>query len=170
MATPYVGEIRQFGGNFAPDGWAFCRGQILPIAENDVLYNLIGTTYGGDGMETFGLPDLQGRVPVHTGTQAGVTYTMGEKAGVETVTLNTAQLPVHGHIPMACTTGGSDNPAGAVWAPASSGNAYTAAPGTVSLGPATIAASGGSQPHENMHPFLAVSFIIALYGVYPSQS
>src|ERR1051325_6011627 len=98
MSQPFVGEIRMFGGSFAPAGWAFCAGQLLPISENETLFNLIGTTYGGDGQSTFGIPDLQGRVPVHAGTQAGVTYTLGEMAGTETVTLTTQQIPTHNHM------------------------------------------------------------------------
>src|SRR5438552_9926027 len=106
MSQPYVGEIRMFGGNFAPAGWAFCQGQIIPISQNDTLFNLIGTTYGGDGQETFGLPDLQGRVPVHNGTGPGLsTYVIGEKSGVESVTLTTNQIPIHSHVPLANSTG-----------------------------------------------------------------
>lgn len=171
MAQPYIGEIRQFGGNFAPAGWMLCQGQILPISEYDTLFNLIGTTYGGDGQETFALPDLQGRVPIHMGTQqGGSTYVIGQKAGTETVTLNLNQIPSHTHLPTASTTGGSDRPQSAVWGASPTGIPYAEAPGTVKLNPASIGATGGSQPHDNMHPFLAVSFIISLYGIYPSQS
>ena len=170
MSQPYVGEIRQFGGNFAPAGWMLCAGQILPISEYDVLFNLIGTTYGGDGQETFGLPDLQGRVPMHMGTQAGTTYTIGENAGTETVTLNINQIPVHSHIPIAATVGGSDAPAGNVWGNSTTGVPYAAPPGTLAMNPAAVTGTGGSQPHDNMHPYLTVSFIISLYGIYPSQS
>lgn len=170
MAQPYIGEIRQFGGNFAPVGWQFCRGQIISIAENEVLYQLIGTTYGGNGVETFGLPDLQGRIPLHMGTQGDIPYVIGQKAGVESVTLTTQQIPAHTHVPSASTTGGSDNPSGAVWGPSTSGNAYAAAPGSLSLGATTVNPAGGSQPHDNMHPFTAVSYIIAMYGVFPTQS
>src|SRR6266480_5292182 len=106
MGEPFVGEIRMFGGNFAPAGWAFCQGQLMPISENETLFNLIGTTYGGDGQETFGIPNLQGRVPMHAGTGGGITYTLGEMAGVESVTLTTQQIPIHSH-PFTASTAGS---------------------------------------------------------------
>lgn len=170
MSQPYVGEIRQFAGTFAPVGWMLCQGQIVPISEYDVLFNLIGTTYGGDGVETFALPDLQGRVPMHMGTQGGITYNIGEKAGTESVTLTTQQIPVHSHVPLAATVGGSDAPAGAVWGNSTTGVPYAAPPGTLAMNPASVTASGGSQPHDNMHPFLTVSFIISMYGIFPSQS
>src|SRR5689334_17233619 len=124
MAQPYVGEIRMFGGNFAPVGWAFCNGALLPISENETLFNLIGTTYGGDGQSTFALPDLQGRFPMHQGTLAGTTFTIGEKGGVETVTLTVNQIPTHSHTPNAGTASGSDSPVGNVWGVSNNAKPY----------------------------------------------
>jgi microcystin-dependent protein len=176
MSLPYVGEIRMFGGNFAPAGWAFCMGQLMPISENDTLFALIGTTYGGDGRETFGLPNLQSRVPLHMGTSLqGTTFTIGEAAGVETVTLTTQQIPSHTHSLMATSTGQVNAPA-ANTIPASAtslqpGLQTYGLPGSspTSLVPATIGADGGSLPHENRQPFLTINFIISLFGVFPSQ-
>lgn len=171
MSNPYVGEIRMFGGNFAPAGWAFCSGQLLPISENDVLFNLIGTTYGGDGQETFALPNLQSRVPVHSGTgPGGLTYQLGEQGGVESVTLTTNQIPVHSH-PMVASTAdaNSPNPGGNVLAqPVTTTPYFNDIPNTTLNGSA-IAPVGGSQPHENMQPYLAVNFIISLFGIFPHQ-
>jgi microcystin-dependent protein len=168
MADMYVGEIRQFAGNFAPQGWALCNGAILPIAEYETLFTLIGTTYGGNGESTFALPDLRGRLPVHQGSSGGASYVMGQAAGTEQVTLISLQMPVHSHTPAAAGTGGMDNPGGNFWATSGS-NAYAQPPGTTMMNPASIAIAGGSQPHDNMHPYLAVTYIIALYGIYPSQ-
>jgi microcystin-dependent protein len=168
MSQPYVGEIRIFGGNFAPAGWAFCDGQEIPISENDTLFNLIGTTYGGDGMETFALPNLQGRVPLHMGQGPGLTNrTLAETGGTESETLSTQQIPLHNHTPLASGTGGSDSPTGNVWGSSVTGKPYVAAPANASLNPSSIAPAGGSQPHDNMMPYLAVSYIISLYGIYP---
>jgi microcystin-dependent protein len=172
MATPYIGEIRIFSGTFAPVDWALCNGQLLAISQYDALYSLIGTTYGGDGQNTFGLPDLQGRVPVHQGQGAGLSnYVIGQKAGVETVTLTSAQLAMHSHAAMGSSASSNlqSNPAGNTWAvntdqsfgPGTSANA------TMNL--ASIGNSGNSQPHDNMDPYLAITFIIALQGVYPTQ-
>lgn len=167
MAQPYVGEIRMFGGNFAPAGWMFCSGQLLAISENDTLFNLIGTTYGGDGQSTFALPDLQGRVPVHQGNG----FVLAQNGGSEQVTLNINQLPVHTHPPLASSAGGSDNPSGNFWANSTTGKPYAAAPPAVTMNPGTIgAAVGGSQPHDNMIPFLGVSYIISLFGIFPSPT
>jgi microcystin-dependent protein len=172
MSDPYVGEIRIFAGNFAPAGWALCEGQLMSISENSTLYNLIGTTYGGDGQSTFGLPDLRGRSPVHQGTNQGIAYVVGSSGGVETVQLTTAQLPVHTHAPQA-STGANGNPvnspAGAVWS-GWTGGQYTTQTPTSPLNATAIANNGGSQPHDNMVPFQVINFIISLYGVYPSQS
>lgn len=171
-----------FAGNFAPVGWAFCQGQIMAIAENDTLFQLIGTTYGGDGQETFALPNLASRVPVHMGTgSSGTTYTIGEQAGVESVTLTTSQIPSHNHTATSSTAGGTSAAPAAGTALAdevvtgapSGGNVFLYAPsgGPQVLMPATtVAASGGSQPHDNMQPFLAINFIISLFGVFPSQT
>ncbi|WP_409333236.1 phage tail protein [Trujillonella humicola] len=171
-AQPYVGEIRIFAGNFAPAGWLFCDGQQLPISENDVLFQLIGTTYGGDGQETFALPDLRGRVPVHMGTGTdGISHQLAETAGTEHVTLTVQQIPTHRHVPVA---GGSSGvratPAGGVWAASPTARPYTDAAPQVPLHPAALAPTGGSQPHDNMQPYLAVNFIISLFGVFPSPT
>src|SRR5258705_1320097 len=168
MSTPFVGEIRMFGGNFAPQGWAFCNGQIMAIAENDTLFNLIGTTYGGDGQETFALPNLQSRVPMH----AGNSFVLGESGGVESVTLTTNQIPIHAHNAVCNKEAGSTaDPANQFWA-ANSNTAvpvYTATDPDNSMNPGAMTAVGGSQPHDNMIPFLAINFIISLFGVFPSQ-
>ena len=172
MSDPYIGEIRMFAGNFAPLGWEFCNGQIVAISDYDTLFNLIGTTYGGDGQVTFALPNLQGRVPMHQGTnsQGQGTYVLGEMAGTETVTLIGNQMPAHSHILNASSTGGIDNPAGAFWGGSTSGKPYNAAAGTLTMSPQCISANGGSQPHDNLVPYQAVSFIISMFGIYPSQS
>ena len=172
MSSPYVGEIRMFGGNFAPVGWALCQGQLLPISENDVLFNLIGTTYGGDGQSTFNLPDLRGRVPVHQGTgSSGTTYTMGEMAGVETVTLTTQQMPQHNHALTATQTAGTQpNPGGNILSNSQGPQPYLQEGPDGQLNNAAIQPTGGSQPHENMQPYLVVSFCIALMGIFPSQN
>jgi microcystin-dependent protein len=169
-----------FGGNFAPVGWAFCSGQILPISENDTLFQLIGTTYGGDGQETFGLPDLRGRVPIHQGTGPGLsTYVIGQAAGTETVTLTTNQMPLHSHTLMASTTPATlpspTNAVPGVVNPTASQYSFYVVPGTSTMVQAPMAATsimpfGGSQAHENLMPALAVSFIISLFGVFPSQN
>jgi microcystin-dependent protein len=171
MGQPYVGEIRMFGGSFAPAGWAFCNGQPLPISENEALFNLIGTTYGGDGQETFNLPDLQGRVPLHMGAGPdGTTYQLGEKDGVETVTLNASQVPVHNHALVASgTSAQAPQPQGAVLAQTITVQPYIADAGQAALAPASVTPAGGSQPHENLQPYLCISFIISLFGVFPHQ-
>jgi microcystin-dependent protein len=171
MSNPYVGEIRMFAGNFAPAGWQFCNGALLQISEFDTLFNLIGTTYGGDGQQTFAVPDLQGRVPIHMGQGPGLSsYIIGQNGGVETVTLSTQQIPQHGHTPVGSNSGSSDNPSGNYWANTSTGKPYTAAPPTVQLNGGTITQAGGNQPHDNMIPFLCVSYIISLFGVFPSPN
>jgi microcystin-dependent protein len=169
MAQPYVGEIRMFGGNFAIAGWMFCDGSLLPISENETLFNLIGTTYGGDGQQTFALPDLRGRVPIHMG-QGLSNYVLGESGGVEAVTLTQNQMPIHTHAPLASNTGASDNPANNFWANSTTGKPYSAAPPAVQMNAGTITATGGSQPHDNMIPFLCVTYIISLFGIFPSQT
>ena len=173
--APYVGEIRMFAGNFAPNGWMFCEGQTLPISENEVLFQLIGTTYGGDGQSTFNLPNLASRVPVHMGTGPdGATYQIGEMAGVESVTLTTQQIPNHTHA-MLCSSGGgttSTNPLNAVAAPSDLTQYSDNTPPNAQLGtpPFSSDPTGGSQPHENLQPFLCINFIISLFGVFPSQT
>ena len=175
MGEPYIGEIRLFGGNFAPAGWAFCDGSILAIAENDTLFSVIGTTYGGDGQTTFGLPDLRGRVPVHQGTLAGGgAYTIGQRGGSESVTLTTAQVPSHSH-PMAATGAGQQaSPQNAYFASVLSNqagaNAYDVSPTSTPLVATSITPFvGGNQPHNNVQPTLFVSYIISLFGIYPTQ-
>ena len=166
MGEPYVGEIRMFAGNFAPAGWMFCEGQLLPISENETLFNLIGTTYGGDGQETFALPDLRGRLPMHMGNG----FILAETGGSESVTLTTNQIPAHTH-PLLCAASGgtpNSNPQGGYWAP-SDINMYSTGAANVQMGnPAiTAAPTGGSQPHDNFMPYLCIDFIISLFGVFP---
>ena len=174
MAQPYVGEIRMFAGNFAPAGWMFCEGQLLPISENETLFQLIGTTYGGDGESTFALPNIQSRIPMHFGTGPdGVTYQMAETAGVESVTLTIQQIPAHTHVPLVSTDPGTGtNPAGAVAGALSPVSVYKAnvTPPNVPMNAASISPVGGSQPHENMQPFLCINYIISLFGIFPSQT
>lgn len=171
MSSPYVGEIRMFGGNFAPVGWMFCSGQTLPISENEVLFNLIGTTYGGDGQETFNLPDLQSRVPRHMGTGPGLsTCTIGEASGVESVTLSVQQIPVHNH-PLLGSSGGAttQDPQDQVLANSAPTIYFNLPDNPAPLKPAAVSPTGGSQPHENVQPYLTINYIISLFGVFPSQ-
>src|SRR5579864_555609 len=171
MGTPYVGEIRMFAGNFAPAGWALCQGQTLAISDNDVLFNLIGTTYGGDGQTTFNLPNLASRVPVHAGTGGGSSYIIGQAAGAESVTLTTSQIPAHSHAPL-CNSGagGQAGPSGGVWAQLATNPPYANVAPTLAMGANAIGSTGGSQPHDNMVPFLVINFIISLFGIFPSQT
>lgn len=172
MATPFIGEIRMFAGNFAPADWQFCNGQLLSISNYAALFTLLGTTYGGDGQNTFALPDLRSRVPVHAGTlTGGGTYPIGKSAGVETVTVATAQMPAHDH-PFASTGNGVfDSPTGEVLGvPPSGTSLYVSGAPAGTLNPAANVAVGGSQPHDNRMPYLATSFIISLFGIYPSQN
>ena len=169
MSDPYIGEIRMFGGSFAPVGWAFCAGQTIPISENDALFALIGTTYGGDGQETFNLPDLQGRIPIHQGNG----HVIGEVSGVETVTLTTQQIPVHNHALVATTnTGSLPDPGNNLLARTNTPGVFLYATDVpdVQLNQASITPVGGSQPHDNMAPFLVVNYIISLFGIFPSQN
>lgn len=164
MAQPYVGEIRMFAGNFAPAGWYFCDGQLLPISENETLFNLIGTTYGGDGQSTFALPDMRGRIPLHTGDG----FTLSETGGVESVTLTVAQTPTHTHAlsvdPKAAT---SADPVGRVPANAPGALSYAKGTSDVSMDPSAIA---GGRPHDNLMPYLCVNYIISMFGIFPSQT
>lgn len=167
MSQPYVGEIRMFAGNFAPVGWAFCNGALLPISENETLFNLIGTTYGGDGQNTFALPDLRSRVPIHVGPG----FALGQAAGAESVTLTVSQIPAHSHVAQGQTAAGTQtSPSGNVWANSSLGEFDLGDPPDSTMDPAAIGSAGGSQPHDNMIPFLVINFIISLFGVFPSQS
>jgi microcystin-dependent protein len=170
---PYIGEIRLFAGNFAPIGWAFCNGQVVNIADYEVLFVLLGTTYGGDGVTTFALPDLMGRLPVHQGQNpsTGTTFTLGQKGGSEEVTLTASQMPAHSHTVLASSLDGKvSSPQNAYWA-STAINPYAAA-STPNRGmrPNAVSVAGGSMPHNNTMPYLAVSFIIALEGIFPSQS
>jgi microcystin-dependent protein len=174
MGEPFIGEIRMFAGNFPPNGWAFCEGQLIPISENDALFNLIGTTYGGDGQETFALPDLQGRIPMHAGTGSdGITYQLGEKGGVETVTLTVNQIPTHSHVPIASANAGTvSSPSGAIFSACGTGEQIYSTPPNPpasTMNANGILPTGGSQPHENMGPFLCINFILSLFGVFPHQ-
>jgi microcystin-dependent protein len=177
MAQPYVGEIRQAGFNFAPVGWFLCQGQLLPIAEYEVLFTLIGTTYGGDGVQTFGLPNLSGRVPIHQGKSTGSTYVMGQMAGNEQVTITSNQMAAHTHIVQANSGFGTINAptTKSTWAQVSADGAnanpaYSAAPGNTTLSPTAVGTAGGSIPIEVMQPYLVINFMIAWAGIFPSQS
>jgi microcystin-dependent protein len=176
MSEPFVGEIRMFGGTFAPRGWAFCDGQLLSVPENDALFSLFGTIYGGDGRTTFGLPDLRGRLPMHTGTGPGLSpRPIGQKSGTETVTLNVTQLPAHTHSMNASTdTVSETQPAGNVTAKDATPNVYRNAPfpdpAKATMNAQMISNVGNSQSHSNLMPFLVVNFIVALFGIYPSRT
>ena len=170
MSTPYVGEIRLFAGNFPPNGWMFCDGALLSIVESEVLFDLIGTTYGGDGQTTFQLPDLRGRVPVHQGNSGQSNYVMGQSGGVETVTLTAAQLPHHTHALNASTNAAVSTKGPVDALGASTMNLYGASTPNMAMEPTAIAPVGGNGPHENMAPFTAINYIISLFGVFPSQN
>jgi microcystin-dependent protein len=166
MATAFVGEIRMFGGTFAPAGWALCSGQLLAISENDVLFALIGTTYGGDGVNTFALPDLRGRLPVHQGS----AYVIGQRAGTETVTLTSNQIAQHTHTVAALTSANSKTPANSAYGGNTTDAVYTANAPSAPMNAAMIGPNTGNQPHDNMMPFGVVNFIISLFGVFPSRN
>jgi microcystin-dependent protein len=170
MGNPFVGEIRMFGGNFAPAGWQFCDGSLLPISENETLFNLIGTTYGGDGQSTFAVPDLRGRVPIHFGNG----FNLAESGGAESITLTVNQIPGHNHGLGATEAGNSLSPKAAVPATVSSSqagaNVYNSAATSTTLVPASVLPAGGSQPHGNFQPYLCISFIISLFGVFPTPT
>jgi microcystin-dependent protein len=167
MAQPYVGEIRMFAGNFAPAGWMLCAGQLLPISENETLFQLIGTTYGGDGESTFALPNLSSRVPIHQGNGS----ILGEQGGVETVTLTVQQIPSHSHAFMGAGVDGNQiSAAGALEANSLNLTPYINQPPDTSFNSGAIAPTGGSQPHENLQPFLCINFIISLFGIFPSPT
>jgi microcystin-dependent protein len=172
MAQPYVGEIRMFGGTFAPAGWMFCEGQLLPISENETLFQLIGTTYGGDGESTFALPNLQSRVPIHMGNgKDGVTYQLAEQAGTESVTLTTQQIPIHNHAFLGSSSGATlTSPKDNVVATSAQVDYLTIATASVAMNANAITPAGGSQPHENCQPFLCINFIISLFGIFPSPT
>ena len=168
MAQPYVGEIRMFAGNFAPAGWMFCEGQLLPISENETLFQLIGTTYGGDGQSTFALPDLRGRIPIHQGNG----FILAETGGAEEITLTVSQIPAHSHPMLASNNSGTS--------PNAQNNIICSSPSILlyiegqspdtNLSPQVVSAVGGSQPHTNFQPYLCVDFIISLFGIFPSPT
>lgn len=166
MSEPFLGEIKIISWNFPPKGWAFCNGSLLPINQNQALFSVLGTTYGGDGRQTFGLPNLQGRTPFHVGN--GIV--LGEMGGETTHTLNISELPSHTHVPTGSLTNPptSATPANNLWAP-NNNNPYTTNP-SVAMNPACILPVGGNQPHENMSPYLVLNFIIALQGIFPSPN
>lgn len=175
-SLPFVGEIMMFAGNFPPAGWAFCDGQVLSIydpqhPENETLFALIGTTYGGDGMTTFALPDLRGRIPIHQGTSPtiGTAYLIGQAGGQETATLIIDQIPSHAHPAQGNSNPGTQaSPANGVWA-SSALNQYSASAANMNMNVNAITPTGGSQPHDNMMPFLTINFVIALFGIFPSR-
>jgi microcystin-dependent protein len=167
MAQPYVGEIRMFAGNFAPAGWMFCEGQLLPISENETLFQLIGTTYGGDGESTFALPDLRGRLPLHQGNG----FILAETGGAEEITLTVQQIPAHSHALLASTAPGTQNaPASNVTAASPSVTLYTGDVTDTNMSPNAVTSIGGSQPHTNFQPYLCIDFIISLFGIFPSPT
>lgn len=166
MSEPFLGEIKIISWNFPPKGWTFCNGQLLPIGQNQALFSILGTTYGGDGRQTFGLPNLQGRSPVHVGN--GIA--LGEVGGETSHTLNISELPAHTHVPAGNPGSPSQpGPGGNVWATNANTNQYATTGGS-SMNPACITATGGNQPHENMSPYLVLNFIIALQGIFPSPN
>src|SRR4051812_37975017 len=167
MAQPYVGEIRMFAGNFAPAGWMFCEGQLLPISENETMFIVIGTTYGGDGQSTFALPDLRGRLPLHPGNG----FSLAETGGVEHVTLTVNQIPAHAHPLLATASIGSQSTAqGNVLGKTTNVDLYSGDDPDVNLSPVAVTSVGGSQPHTNFQPYLCVNFIISLFGLFPSPT
>ncbi len=171
MAQPYVGEIRMFGGNFAPAGWLFCDGSLQAISENETLFQLIGTTYGGDGQNTFALPDLRGRLPIHFGSGGGGSYQLAETGGLEQVTLTSNQIPSHTHNFVAVAAAGtSNNATNNLIAASPSVDMFGGISPDVSLNAAAIGQAGGNQPHTNFQPYLCVNFIISLFGIFPSPN
>ncbi len=167
MAQPYVGEIRMFAGNFAPAGWNFCDGSLLPISENETLFNLIGTTYGGDGQSTFAVPDLRGRLPLHQGNG----FVLAETGGAETITLTVQQIPAHSHALLgAAVNGAQAAPANNLLANSTVIAPYAPETANQAMAPTSVSPVGGSQPHNNFQPYLCISFIISLFGIFPSQT
>lgn len=167
MAQPYVGEIRMFAGNFNPNGWMFCEGQLLPISENETLFQLIGTTYGGDGESTFALPDLRGRLPIHQGNG----FILAETGGAEEITLTVNQIPAHSH-PWLASTGAatSQDPANQVLGSTQASVYYNFPDAPTNFSPLAVGSVGGSQPHTNFQPYLCINFIISLFGIFPSPT
>ncbi|SDT96953.1 phage tail protein [Halopseudomonas salegens] len=171
MSEPFVGEIRMFAGNFAPRGWAFCDGQLLAVSQNDALFSLLGTIYGGDGRTTFGLPDLRSRIPVHAGHGPGLSERrLGSKGGAEHVTLTVNQMPSHTHQPQGTSENATDpGPEGNYLASSTTVDLYAAETPTNELAQSSISSAGGSRSHTNLMPFLCINFIVALFGIYPSR-
>ena len=171
MSEPFLAEVRMVGFNFAPRGWAFCDGQILPINQNQSLYSLLGTTYGGDGRTSFALPDMRGRTPIHTGASNGTFHSLGQKSGEETHTLSAAEMPQHDHSAHATSdTANTPDPSGHLLADSAPNELWAAAASLQNMNTGTVANVGGSQGHENMQPYLAVNFCIALQGLFPSRN
>jgi microcystin-dependent protein len=169
MGSPFIGEIRLAAFNFAPQGWALCAGQLMSIADNPALFQLLGTTYGGDGQNTFGLPDLQGRVPIHLGNG----FVQGQRAGTESVTLQSGQIPIHNHSSTQCSSKGGNSgipTANSIWAVSSKGQLYNNVAPSVNMAANALGNTGGNQPHENRQPSLAINYIISLFGIFPSQN
>jgi microcystin-dependent protein len=177
MADAFLGEIRIFAGNFAPSGWAMCDGMLLPLAQNTALFSLLGTQYGGNGQTNFALPDLRAATPLHAGGGAGPGLTaryVGERGGARTVTLLTAEIPAHNHVPQAVAARGNRaTPTGALWAQPGVGRlpekAYTTASPDTTMRPDLLGVAGESQPHNNLPPYLALTFVICLNGIFPSR-
>ncbi|MEZ4959287.1 MAG: tail fiber protein [Saprospiraceae bacterium] len=171
---PFIGEIKLFAGNFAPRGWAFCDGQLLPISQNTALFSILGTTYGGDGRTTFALPDMRGRVPLHQGTGPGLSdYSLGQRGGTESVTLTVLELPPHSHSLNANKQNGdtSDTPGSSLADTKGSDRDYMKSGEVdIQMSAKSIGSTGGGMPHENRQPYLAINYIIAMQGVYPSRS
>lgn len=172
MSEPFVGEIRMFAGNFAPQGWAFCDGQLLAISQNDALYSLLGTIYGGDGQITFGLPDLRGRIPVHAGSGPGLSARqVGQSGGSEKITLTPNQMPAHNHPLLASgDLAGRTTPENNLLARITNNDLYSGDPPDIALSAQAVGATGGSQSHTNLMPYLCINFIIALFGIYPPRN
>jgi microcystin-dependent protein len=176
MADQFVAEIRMFAGNFAPTGWALCNGQLMPISQNTALFSLLGTTYGGNGTSNFALPNLQGSVPLGAGQGPGLSLRdLGETGGEQTVTLLGTEMPTHSHAAQGSTSGGTDSPTGATWGESKLGktplNVYAASgANNVTMSPQALAMAGGGLPHNNMPPYLCLTFIIALQGIFPARS
>jgi len=174
MSSPFVAEIRIFGFNFAPKGWAFCNGQLMPISQNTALFSLLGTTYGGDGISTFGLPNFQGSAPMHQGQGAGLSLRdLGESAGEQTVTLLESEMPAHAHGAQAYPNAGGQGPTNNAWSGANQRGISEYTPSSaqnVQMSPLALSVTGGSLPHNNMMPYLVLNFCIALQGVFPSRT
>lgn len=170
MSEPFVGEIRMFAGNFAPRGWAFCDGQLLAVSQNDALFSLLGTIYGGDGRTTFGLPDMRGRIPIHAGSGPGLSpRRLGAKGGAEKVTLTVNQMPSHTHSWQATTAAAQNRSPGGNALASGTGDVFTTAGNLTNLKSSAISNIGGSRSHSNLQPFLCIHYIIALFGIYPSR-